>query len=1331
MLISGGLRIRAAGAGAPGNDLELVVQAGSPFSIETPTPTRIVIQIPNGSSFQDLLDGLDTVTLSNYNLADNPTFMPHGQADADSIVEMGTYQFSGGADANPALPLEGGFEIEFEHGHPVGGDPGNPNRGIPAYVIVHGGHHENTFNYAATRHEGELTLIIRLTQSTPSFGNLRHWLATVGSDSHPDFDRSRIVRPRADKPMELGTDPNIEDARPIDHFPTDVFWPVLAQVDTYDEQYLRNIPVYSWVEVSPGVTGVAGTTYTAGTGIDLDSGTNAFSVDATEFPEHNDPDRRDQVVTIDVTGGVTSKTPVENIVNPNLLREITGVHADDAFTVWSQSHGEARKITRENLGLPTGGSAADGVVTGGTFDNTTGTLTLNRSNNLDPITVTDFPTGTGGTADGVVTSGTFDPATGVLTLNRSVGNPVTVSGLPTSGGTSQTYVFRHGLTESGGTVDLSVDGLNSINESDLRDSPGDYDLFAYDDDANIAKRARLGTIRSSLDNLQTDHDITGGDVTGTTLTLTTRGTDVDNVEITGLPTGGSATADGVVTNVGIEGQTVTLTRSVGEPLTFDIPVDPNYYVTGGTWNNDGTITLNRQGTSTAQITGIPAIPSAYTPPDTATQDQAEDHTDTNVYSWTPQRVAQAATDAVTVPVIPATVTQDQAEDDTDTNPYMWTPQRVHQAAEEAVTVPTLPATATKAQAEDATSDTVYGWTPKRVAQAAVDAVPRASFVFSGTDDPSTTPPTAPSGGFTADDLYVRYNSSGRLLSVWRYNVTDSAFAEIADVDGLNTDNLVVYGATDPTTSAPTGLTRSARADDLYLRDNSSNKLVGIYRYTGTEWEKFADVDAIPVGMSAAEAEAGTVTNTRLISPLVLKNAIIHHRGALAVSSDFTTVPFSTDPKAFTVALLKEAFPNGDSSTIANPPNPDSKKALWTATDLRTAVQTYATTGNLPRRAIAASRNVTGDDNNSLLVYDSSDDFTLTFPASNPLPDGGGFMIYAKGSGTLTLAAASGVTLSQEASEVSLDVAPGGVVAVQQVGSSDEYLLRGDFHETAADGRTRNAPTQASLNRHVFIFWANVAETADAPTFTATWDGDSWTGLLAPWVQTRTNPADGETQYMCFIAVNRDANNVWTQETPNIIVAEGALQFSATGSDSDAHATEQAGDEYVRYRTGLGNWTPWIKYRGEPTEWHQIANVNTQTSSGLTVTFSETLDLGSISDMKFRYEWTAVTVSGVSGSHSRYAEARTSSDMIFPNDPNTTAFVYGRTARFTFNNDEGSYIGIGVADTSGQGAWNRYQRFQGNYWRPSQSAEDANRINRIRLSRWGQNDEGSRLVVWYR
>ena len=64
----------------------------------------------------------------------------------------------------------------------------------------------------------------------------------------------------------------------------------------------------------------------------------------------------------------------------------------------------------------------------------------------------------------------------------------------------------------------------------------------------------------------TNNYVTGGSVTGTTLTLTRQG--LGDITIPGLPTGGGGTADGVVTGGSVSGTTLTLMRSVGADITI-------------------------------------------------------------------------------------------------------------------------------------------------------------------------------------------------------------------------------------------------------------------------------------------------------------------------------------------------------------------------------------------------------------------------------------------------------------------------------------------------------------------------------------------------------------------------------------------------------------------------------------------------------------------------------------------------------------------------------------------------------------------------------------------
>jgi hypothetical protein len=102
--------------------------------------------------------------------------------------------------------------------------------------------------------------------------------------------------------------------------------------------------------------------------------------------------------------------------------------------------------------LSTGGISSGGTFfTGGTFDNTTETLTLNNSTG-GTITITGF-------TDYYVTGGTY--SLGVLTLRNNSGNTFNVNGFYT-GLTNVTESIRTGLTPSIGNMVYQTDGSDGV-----------------------------------------------------------------------------------------------------------------------------------------------------------------------------------------------------------------------------------------------------------------------------------------------------------------------------------------------------------------------------------------------------------------------------------------------------------------------------------------------------------------------------------------------------------------------------------------------------------------------------------------------------------------------------------------------------------------------------------------------------------------------------------------------------------------------------------------------------------------------------------------------------
>ena len=114
------------------------------------------------------------------------------------------------------------------------------------------------------------------------------------------------------------------------------------------------------------------------------------------------------------------------------------------------------------------------------------------------------------------------------------------------------------LTENANEIAIKVDVVNgNYQPSHLREVYGHNTRTASATGSGnpLSSAALDGTDKDTLDlsltdgtvveadlgELETDHDITGGSVAGTTMTLNTRGSGVDDIDITGLPSGGGTT----------------------------------------------------------------------------------------------------------------------------------------------------------------------------------------------------------------------------------------------------------------------------------------------------------------------------------------------------------------------------------------------------------------------------------------------------------------------------------------------------------------------------------------------------------------------------------------------------------------------------------------------------------------------------------------------------------------------------------------------------------------------------------------------------------------------
>jgi|LakMenEpi03Aug12_release.lakeMendotaPanAssembly.Ray.scaffolds.fasta_scaffold30031_4 hypothetical protein len=245
--------------------------------------------------------------------------------------------------------------------------------------------------------------------------------------------------------------------------------------------------------------------------------------------------------------------------------------------------------------VDTGNSGTTGTdiyVTGGTYSN--GTLTLGRNDGVS-LLISGFLTGT---TDTFITGGTYSE--GVLILNRNDGVNISISGFST------TAIFT-GNTSANCITDLYISNLHGCSPITVWDPINSL--------SSISATTYYGD-GSNLTGIP-DYYVTGSTYSNGTLTLNRQN---GSVSVSGFLTG---TTDTFTTGFTYSNNNLTINRNQGlTPLTVSInnftgltingslsastylglPIDPDNFVTGGTFSS-GTLTLNRQNGSVT-ITGI-------------------------------------------------------------------------------------------------------------------------------------------------------------------------------------------------------------------------------------------------------------------------------------------------------------------------------------------------------------------------------------------------------------------------------------------------------------------------------------------------------------------------------------------------------------------------------------------------------------------------------------------------------------------------------------------------------------------------------------------------------
>ena len=258
----------------------------------------------------------------------------------------------------------------------------------------------------------------------------------------------------------------------------------------------------------------------------------------------------------------------------------------------------------------TGSTGTDIYVTGGTYFG--GTLTLGRNDGVS-ISIPGFLTGST-SADIYVTGGTYFG--GTLTLGRNDGVTIPITGFST------TSIFT-GNTSASCITDLYITNLHGCSPITIWDpivSLSSISATTYYGDG------------SNLSGIP-DYYVTGGTYSNGTLTLNRQN---GSLNVTGFLTGGTGiVVDTYVTGFTYLNNNLSINQNQGQlPLTVNIsimtgltingslsastylglPIDPDYYVTGGTYSN-GSLTLNRQNGSVTIpgfLTGITGIDTYVT-----------------------------------------------------------------------------------------------------------------------------------------------------------------------------------------------------------------------------------------------------------------------------------------------------------------------------------------------------------------------------------------------------------------------------------------------------------------------------------------------------------------------------------------------------------------------------------------------------------------------------------------------------------------------------------------------------------------------------------------------
>jgi len=242
----------------------------------------------------------------------------------------------------------------------------------------------------------------------------------------------------------------------------------------------------------------------------------------------------------------------------------------------------------------------DITVTGGTYDNNTGTATFTNTTG-GTFNVTGFTTGS---TDTYITGGTYTKATGDLQLTDNLGGTVDITGI------TDTNIANTDLT-------LDNSRLVSLDGNDLRFVGGSAETFEISSSDIILSAATAGSISMKGLTASTDNRVLVLDGNGkifyndniqgdTAISALTYNSEWGvTKELTDATSG--TTQLPFITGGTYLGSDITLKIAYGleSDIVISGPEEIDTYLTGGTYDNStGTLTLERNDTVTIDITGF-------------------------------------------------------------------------------------------------------------------------------------------------------------------------------------------------------------------------------------------------------------------------------------------------------------------------------------------------------------------------------------------------------------------------------------------------------------------------------------------------------------------------------------------------------------------------------------------------------------------------------------------------------------------------------------------------------------------------------------------------------